>query len=119
MRKPTIAEMREKDVIRLAERTTEPEAVEKARKAMNSYYRLTGFSERLFYINNDERLYTRYSRNGLLEEMEAKEDRWIKRLNEYLQPFDLEIAFLGIYPSIVKKEGTCIAYIFTYGHFYN
>lgn len=120
MRKPTISELRHNDVLRLAERTTEPEALDKAYKALNSYYRLVGFSERLFYINNDERLYTRYSKSGMLEEMEAKESRWIKRLNEYLKPFGLVVSFTGIYPSIVRKgEGNCIEEVFTYGYFYN
>lgn len=120
MRKPTIAEMREKDILRLAERTTKPEAIEKARKALNSYYRLVGFSERLFYINNEERLYTRYSKNGILAEMEVQEDRWIKRLNEYLKPFGLVVNYSGIYPSIVRKgERNCIEEVFTYGYFYN
>lgn len=120
MRKPTVAEMREKDVLRLAERTTEPEAIEKARKALNSYYRLAGLSERLFYINNSERAYTRCFNSGVLADMEAQEDRWIKRLNEYLKPFGLAVVFTGIYPSIVRKgERNCIEEVFTYGYFYN
>lgn len=119
MRKPTVAELRHNDVLRLTERSTDPEAFDKAYKAMNSFYKLAGFSERLFYINNDEALYTRYTRHGRLEEMEAREDRWIKRLNGYLKPFNLEVQFSGIYPSLVEKEESRIVYVFTYGYWYN
>lgn len=109
MRKLTVSEIRHNNLLKLAERSanyaTDPDGtLDRAYKAMNSFYRLAGFSERLFYINNDETLYTRYTRYGRLEEMEAREDRWIKRVNKYLEEFRARVVFTGIYPSICDEK---------------
>lgn len=107
----TTAEIRRRNVYKLAERSDKYkenplETIERAQKAMNSFYRLAGFSERLFYINNDERLYTRYQKSGELEEMENRETRWIERLNEYLAEFKAKARYNGIYPSITDTTRT-------------
>ena len=107
MRKLTVAEIREKYLYRLAERSdkyaSEPAAtVDRARRAFNSFYRLAGFSERLFYINNDEELYNHYRRR--IDEMENREDKWIKRVNGYLSEFHASAVFNGIYPSICEER---------------
>ena len=109
MRQPTVSEIRYHNVLKLANRSANMEAdpmgtVERASKAMTSFYRLAGFSERLFYINNDETLYTRYNRSGRLEEMEAREERWIKRVSGYLKEFNADICFNGIYPSVIEPK---------------
>ena len=109
MRQLTVAEIRHNNLRKLAQRSENYEAdpegtFDRAYKAMNSFYRLAGFSERLFYINNDEALYTRYTRNGWLEEMEAREDRWIKRVSGYLKEFNADINFNGIYPSVIEPK---------------
>ena len=119
MRQLTIAEWRQKEVETLHARNTAV-SIEDARKALNSYYRLCAFSERIFYINNDEALYTRYTRRGRLEAMEARETAWIKRLNNYLMPCGGCVAYTGLYPSIVVKgDNGCIENTVIYGHFYN
>lgn len=102
----TVAEIRQKNIIKLAERSTNKDGqeIERARKAFNSFYRLAGFSERLFYINNDSVLYDRYTRRGRLAEMEAREDTWIKRINGYLKEFNVIVYYNGVYPSIVEQD---------------
>lgn len=107
----TVAEIRRKNLYKLAERSASYkesplETIERASKAMNSFYRLAGFSERLFYINNDERLYTRYIKNGWLAEMEERESRWIERVNSYLAEFSAKARYNGIYPSITDTTKT-------------
>ena len=109
MTQPTVSEIRYHNILKLANRSENMAndplgTVERASKAMNSFYRLAGFSERLFYINNDEALYTRYNRNGRLEEMEAREERWIKRVRKYLKEFNADIYFNGIYPSVIEPR---------------
>ena len=109
MRKPTTAEMRANYIIRLAERSENyaenpAETITRARRAMTSFYRLAGFSERLFYINNDERLYTRYNNSGRLAEMEEREAAWIARVNGYLSDFHARAVFNGVYPSICDEK---------------
>lgn len=111
MRTPTTAEIREKNIHKLAERsdnfTTDPiTAISNARKAMNSFYRLAGYSERLFYINNDYDLYSRYTKNGRLDRMESREENWIKRVNIYLSEFHARAVYNGVYPSICDEPHT-------------
>lgn len=80
---------------------------ETARKIINSFYRLSGLSERVCYRQNDERTCnSRYT-----AELEEKEERWIERLNGYLKPYGLKVIYFGIYPTICKpdteKSGNC------------
>lgn len=119
MKNLTIAEMREKDVYTLARRSANIEAVAMARKALNSFYRLAGFSNRLFDINNNERLYNRY-KGSRLEAMKKRESEWIKRLNSYLKEFNCAVCFSGLYPSlVVYGEHGSVKETVIYGHFYN
>lgn len=107
MKKLTVAQIRENNIYKLAKRSknfeTDVNIFNKARKAFNSFYRLAGFSERLFNINNDYELYRRYQ-GKRLEAMEAREDAWIKRCNEYLKEFNAEVYYNGICPSIIEKK---------------
>ena len=111
----TVAEIRRKNLYKLAERSDKynenpAETLERAAKAMNSFYRLAGFSERLFYINNDYSLYTFYNKGGRLAEMEKRENEWIKRVNKYLAEFKAKARYNGIYPSITdatREENGC------------
>lgn len=107
----TTAEIRRRNIYKLAERSDKYkenplETIKRAERAMSSFYRLAGFSERLFYINNDERLYTRYQKSGELEEMENRETRWIERVNGYLAEFKAKARYNGIYPSITDTTRT-------------
>lgn len=107
MKKLTVAQIRENNIYKLAKRSknfeTDINIFNKARKAFASFYRLAGFSERLFNINNDYELYKRYQ-GKRLEAMEAREDAWIKRCNKYFSEFNAEIYYNGIYPSIIEKR---------------
>lgn len=104
----TISEIRTKNLYKLAERSAnqDDETLTRAARAMNSFYRLAGFSERLCNINNNEYLYTKYIKNGWLDEMEKREDKWIKRVSDYLKEFNADICYCGIYPSIIERKET-------------
>lgn len=108
MKAPTTATIRAKHLETLAKRsenyTENPaETISRAAKAMNSFYRLAKYSERLFYIGNDYELYQHYEKNGEYERMEERETAWIKRVNGYLQEFHARAIFNGIYPSICEE----------------
>lgn len=108
MKAPTTATIRAKHLETLAKRSEDytknpAETISRAARAMNSFYRLAGFSERLFYINNDERLYKRYQ-GARLDRMEERESAWIKRVNGYLQEFHARAVYNGIYPSICEEK---------------
>jgi hypothetical protein len=107
MAKKTIAQIREDNIYKLAKRSknfeTDPDIFNKARKAMSSFYRLAAFSERLFYINNDSKLYD-YYKGSKLDAMETREETWRKRVKNYLSEFDADICYNGIYPSIIEKK---------------
>lgn len=80
----------------------------KARKIINSYYRLCGLSYRVCLLQNDaDTCNTTYT-----AEQEAKEARHIKRLDTMLQAYGLNVVYSGIYPTIAildkEKAGTCI-----------
>ena len=82
--------------------------MEQARKIINSYYRLCGLSYRVCMLQNDAEMHaTPYA-----QEQEEKEQRHIQRLNNYLKPYGLNIAYSGIYPTIVildkTRPGNCI-----------
>ena len=110
MARMTIAQLREREVDRLAhyhaEEPTEDD-YRTARKLMNSFYRLCGLAERNLYLANDERtcdrVSTRYS--------ELREDNWCRRLSKQFTAFaGLELFYTGYAPSIgVKYEngGVC------------
>lgn len=105
MKQLTIAQRRERALDRFNEEHIHDE--EAARKIINSFYRLSGLSERVFYRENCESTCnSRYT-----AELEEKEERWIKRLNEYLRPYGLKVIYFGIFPTICKpdneKSGNC------------
>ena len=108
----TVAEIRRKNVYKLAERSKDfekkaLEEIEKARHAMNSFYRYAGFSVNKFYFEND---YNRYNEKKA-NELDKRDKKWMKRINNYLEPFNACIQFNGIYPSIcdleARKRGKC------------
>ena len=108
----TVAEIRRKNVYKLAERcesfTNNPiETIEKARHAMNAFYRYAGFAVDKFYWEND---CNRYNEKKAVE-LDKKDDAWMKRVNGYLEAFNAYIQFNGIYPSIcdleARKNGKC------------
>ena len=99
--RPTIAQLREREVHRLAGfKSANPTDadIEEARRLMNSFYRLCGLCERNLYLANNER--TCNSRSTQLSE--EREDRWWKRLDkEFHRLYGLNLVYCGYAPSIV------------------
>lgn len=78
---------------------------EEERHIMNAFYRLSGLSERKCYYDNGEELATGKAwAIRRAEELEQKEERAIKRLNEKLKNYGLTIGYSGIYPRIIKLD---------------
>lgn len=109
MAKWTIAQLREREVERLAklkDQNPTTEDIDKARTIMNSFYRLSALSYRLCEYQNDEYHHDKF----YTKEMEKKEDRWIKRLKGKLSEYGLTLYYTGICPSIGtvdEKGGVC------------
>ena len=107
-REQLVAQWREIYTERLAKRSPNYEAdasgtMERARRAMNSFYRLAGFNIRLFEIENDRRIYNARR----VERMQERADKWIRRVSDYLKEFNADICYPGLYPcviDIVKTE---------------
>ena len=100
MRKPTVAECREKEIQKLVAFKTDnptPEDFDEARRLMNSFYRLCGLAERNLYLSNDER-------TGNLKstaKSEERESEWHKRLDaEFQRLYGLRLVYCGYMPSI-------------------
>lgn len=105
----TIAQHREKEVVRLAKYKSDnpsEDEISEARTVMNSYYRLCGLCEKNLILANDERTCNR--RSTALSE--AKEERWSKRLNDKLQSqYGLRLLWCGYLPHICEKNSTATA----------
>ena len=119
MARMTIAQMREKDVYRLAEmHNNEPTEndIQEARKLFTSYYRLCGLCERNLYLQNDSRQHDSW----YAKELEEKESKWVKRLDKQFNDFaGLRLVYCGYYPSIGHKhEKGGFSDVF-FPHFYN
>ena len=103
MRKPTIAELREREIPKLVSyKTNTPcEAdFEEARHLMRSFYRLCGLCERNLYLTNSE---TTHDKPWVIAS-EEKEDRWWRRLDEQFNKlYGLHLVYCGFMPSIVKR----------------
>ena len=115
MRKPTIAELRERELDKLAA-INQTAGKATARKLMNSYYRLCGLAETNLYLQNSEpACHSRYAKLS-----EARETRWFERLNkQFTDAFGLQLCYCGYAPSIgkVDKNGGFTEKVWTY--FYN
>ena len=101
MARMTIAQLREKEVERLAryktDDPTENDIVE-ARRCMNSFYRLCGIDERLLYLENDERWHDK----PYTKRLEEQRDKWHKRLDKQFNDlYGLRLVYCGYCPSIV------------------
>lgn len=105
MARMTIAQLREREVRRLAEfkrkNPTDGDIAE-ARRNMNSFYRLCGLCERNLYLSNDEHTANRAS----TRRSEEREDQWHKRLDKvFKDTYGLRLVYCGYAPSIgVKVE---------------
>lgn len=93
---PTIHERREKELEKLI--AFNPEAGEgKARRLMNSFYRLCGLSEWNLYAQNDsDRCNTAYAKR-----QEEREIQWYERLDkDFNDTYGLRLVYCGYMPSI-------------------
>lgn len=119
MAKMTIAQMREKEVIKLATlENAEPteQNIRTAQRLMNSFYRLCGLCETNLYLSNNGRTAT----TRRTAESEAREDKWFARLNkEFNNRYGLQLYYCGFCPSIGHdyEHGGCVEIINRY--FYN
>lgn len=115
MRQATIAEMRKKDVDKLAEITKDRREAE---RFFNSFYRLAGLTLRLVYLESNERSYERNKR--YIEAENEREYKWLVRLNAQAKGYGLKVissnGYLSLYP--LREDGT-LGSAFTYGHYYN
>ena len=103
MAQMTVAQRRERQLIRFNEDYIHD--LDRAKYLVNSYHRLCGLIENVFYRENDERLYN----SPYTQELEAKQDRWIERLNNNLAPYGLSLCWSGLYPTIgIKGKNNCI-----------
>lgn len=92
----TIAELRRREVRRLAEFNRDVE-YENASRLMNSFYRLCGLCERNLEMANDSTIYNAKR----LAKSEARESRWYERLNaEFQRLYGLRLVYCGYAPSI-------------------
>lgn len=83
--------------------------IEKARKIRNTLDRLCALEDRLVILENDERT----AGGRYVKELEASEERRIKRLNKMLKPYGLSVVFCSHLAQIGRynKRGCieCIA----------
>lgn len=101
MRKKTIHELREEAIYTLARRSdnfdTDVDVFNKARHAMNCFYRLGGMDERLLYLENDERWHDSEPTHDLQRKAEAARER----VRALLKEFNADITYSGYLPSII------------------
>lgn len=105
MAKMTIAQLREREVKRLALlKTSTPteQDYNEARKNMNSFYRLCGLCETNLNLANDERR----CNSSYTKRSEERESKWHERLDKiFHDTYGLNLAYCGYCPSIgVKNE---------------
>ena len=104
MAKMTIAQMREREVLRLAqykEQNPSAETIREAQRLMNSFYRLAGLDDRLLYLSNNERTCnSRYTKT-----LEDKSYRWWQRLSAEFHAFcGFKLEYFGHLPTITDGD---------------
>ena len=100
-----VSELRHRAIIKIAERSADYVtdtigAIQRATKAMNSFYRFAGFSISKFYYENDSRHYNT-ERAARLDEIE---NRRMAKVNDYLKEFNITVRFNGLYPSLCDSK---------------
>ena len=94
-RKPTIAELREREIYHLAKYKNPdptPADLDEARRNMNSFYRLCALGERVAELSNNARTCNRASTKAEAD----REYKWFLRLDETFQKlYSLEIHSAG------------------------
>lgn len=107
MARMTIAQLREREVKRLAcfkNPNPTDEDIREARRNMNSFYRLCGLCETNLYLSNDERTCNRPS----TVRSHDREDKWHYRLDRiFEETYGLRLVYCGYTPSIGTIDETC------------
>lgn len=115
----SISEMRTHDVhalAKLADGGETEENINKARRLMNSYYRLCGLCETNLYLTNNERTCDRES----TRESEERENKWYKRLAKQFEEFcGYTLKYCGYYPNICHTDERGCVFDVLEPHFYN
>ena len=105
MAKMSIAQLRERETLRLAKRHEDdpsPETIREAFRLMNSYYRLCGLMENNLYLSNNERTCNLKS----TERSEERAYNWFKRLSAEFTAFcGFSLRQYGHIPSIIDADG--------------
>lgn len=114
MRKLTIAQLREKELYRLADiiaaAAPEVDSLEVASNLMNRYYRLAGADDRLLYLENDERTYNRRS----TIELAAQTEKRLAALQTDFNKYGLKLTYFGHIASITDFENREVIYRYFY-----
>lgn len=100
MRKLTIAEKRERELIRAT--NTYNIGYDEARHLINRFYRLNADLDRLSYLENEERTYNRKS----TKDLSLSCDKRIDKLNKDLAPYGLALDSFSHLMTIVEKGTT-------------
>lgn len=95
--KMTIAELRKIEAGKLA--AFGDGDLDKAVSLMNAFYRFCGLNERVFYLENDERLHN----SAYTKELENTLDRRYKALEKRFNEYGLTLVYCGFLPSIGVK----------------
>lgn len=98
MKKLTIAELRAREVERLAERTNDYKT---AQNLMTRYYRLAGALTRLLYLENTEHTCNLASTKAL----DKRAEKMRERLNADFNKYGLMLEFYGFLPTITDHKG--------------
>ncbi len=101
----TIAEMRAKEVYRLAglkkNPTTATQDIAEAKKIMNSFYRLCGLCETNLYLANNART----CNTERAARSEEREQKWFDRLNkQFIEIYGIKMFYFGFCPSIMNFD---------------
>lgn len=95
MAKMTIAQMREREVARLAEICGDRD---KAYNLMYRFYRLCGMDSRLLELQNDERTYNSH----YTLDLEERREKAFQRLRNDFRSFGLDLKYGGVCPTICE-----------------
>lgn len=114
MARMTIAQLREKEVIKLsniiAGITPEVDSLSIASNLMTRFYRLCGADERLLYLENDERTYNLRSTQELNEQTEKR----LEALQAAFKQYGLKLTYFGYLPTITDFENREVIYRYFY-----
>lgn len=106
MARMTIAQMREREVLRLArakEENPSAETIREAQRLMNSFYRLAALDDRNLYLSNNERT----ANSRYTAQSEERAYKWWLRLRDEFRAFcGYSLEYFGHLPTITDGDGS-------------